>query len=72
MLQFQRLRQMEELGVLGVGAGPAPLDEVDAQFIQLPSNLEFVFDGERNALLLCAVPQRSVVQFHFSHDSNPP
>ena len=72
MLQLQRLCQMEELGVLGVGPGPAPLDEVDAQFVQLPGNLEFVLDGERNALLLRAVPQRGVVQFHFGHDSQLP
>ena len=42
VLQLQRLRQVEEFRVLGVGTRPAPLNEIDAQFIQLPSNLEFV------------------------------
>ncbi|GAA2774396.1 hypothetical protein GCM10020219_050820 [Nonomuraea dietziae] len=51
----------EELCVLGVGARPAPLDESDAQPVQVPRDSELVGDAEVQALLLCAVSQRGVV-----------
>ncbi len=50
----------EELDVLGVRAGPAALDEGDTEVIELLGDAQLVVDGERQALLLAAVPQNGV------------
>ena len=54
-------RAPEELVVLRVGAGPARLDEVDAEPVELLGDAQLVVDGERDALELAAVAQRRVV-----------
>ena len=59
-LQLGR-RPAEELVVLRVGAGPAGLDEVDAEPVELLGDAQLVVDGERDALELAAVAQRRVV-----------
>jgi hypothetical protein len=59
--QGQRAGPHEELGVLGVGARPAPLDVVDAHFVQHAGDLELVLNGEGDALHLSAVAEGSVV-----------
>ena len=51
----------EELGVLGVGARPAALDEAHAEAVELPRDRQLVGDGEVEPLLLRAVAQRRVV-----------
>jgi hypothetical protein len=51
----------EELGVLGVGSGPATLDEPDAEAVDLPGDRQLVSDGEVQALLLGTVAQSGVV-----------
>ena len=51
----------EGLVVLGIGAGPARLDVVDAQPVELLGDTELVVDGERDAFELRAVAQRRVV-----------
>ncbi len=51
----------EELGVLGVGAGPATLDEAHAEIVEVPSDGQLVDHRQRQALLLGAVAQRGVV-----------
>ena len=50
----------EEFDVLRVGAGPAALDEVDAEVVELLSDPQLVVDGRRHALHLEAVPQGGV------------
>ena len=50
----------EELDVLGVGAGPAPLNEGDPEVVELLGDAELVVDREREALLLAAVAQNGV------------
>ena len=50
----------EELLVLGVGPGPAALDEGDAEVVELLGHPQLVVDGERQALLLGAVAQGGV------------
>ena len=50
----------EELDVLGVGAGPASLDEGDPEVVELLGHPELVVDRERQALLLAAVAQDGV------------
>ena len=50
----------EELDILGVGPGPATLNERDPEVVELLGNAELVVDGEREALLLAAVPQNGV------------
>ncbi len=50
----------EELLVLGVGSGPSPLDEGDAEVVELLGHAELVVHGERQALLLGPVAQRRV------------
>ena len=54
-------RPVEELDVLGVGAGPAALDEVHAELVELVGDAQLVVDGERDALELGAVAQGGVV-----------
>ena len=51
----------EELGVLGVGARPATLDEPDPQLVELARDGQLVGHGEVEPLLLRAVAQRGVV-----------
>ena len=50
----------EELLVLRVGAGPAALDVVHAEVVELLGDAQLVVDGERDALDLAAVAQRRV------------
>ena len=54
-------RAPEELGVLGVRARPAALDEPDAEVVDVPGDVELVQDGEVEPLLLGAVTQGRVV-----------
>jgi len=54
----------EELGVLGVGAGPATLDEGHSQVVELLGHPQLVVDGQRQTLLLGPVPQRRVEHVH--------
>src|SRR6202011_2979371 len=54
-------RPAEELGVLGDRAGPAALDEPDAEFVQLPRDDELVGHGEVETFLLGAVSQGRVI-----------
>ena len=61
----QRASGGEELGVLGIGAGPAAFDVVDAQLVELLRDLQLVLDGEGDALHLGAVAERRVVKFDF-------
>ena len=51
----------EKLGVLGVGTGPATLDEADAELVELPRDEQLVQDRQGQALALGAVAQRRVV-----------
>ncbi len=50
----------EELGVTGVGAGPAALDEAHSEVVQMPGDRQLVGDGEVDALALGAVAQGGV------------
>ena len=62
MLEVQLLAgAAEELGVLGVRARPAALDEAHAQAVDVPRDGQLVGDGEVEPLLLRAVAQRRVV-----------
>ena len=61
VLQVQLgLGPLEELGVLGHGAGPAALDEAHAELVQQPRDRELVGDRVADALALPAVAQRGV------------
>ena len=51
----------EELGVLGVGAGPAALDEADAELVDVPGDVQLVERRRGQPLLLRAVAQGRVV-----------
>jgi len=55
-----RPRPGEELDVLGVGAGPAALDVVDAEVVELGGDAQLVLDRRRDALDLQAVAQGGV------------
>ena len=55
---------LEELVVLGVGAGPATLDACHAETVELLGDAQLVVDGERDALKLGAVAQGGVVDLH--------
>ncbi|CAM5539500.1 hypothetical protein SRIMM317S_01837 [Streptomyces rimosus subsp. rimosus] len=55
-----RAGPLEELGVPGVGAGPAALDETHAVVVQVPGDGELVGDGQVDPLTLRAVAQRGV------------
>ena len=50
----------EELDVLGVGAGPAALDEVDPEHVELLGDAQLVLDGGGDPLDLQAVAERRV------------
>jgi hypothetical protein len=52
---------LEELGVLRHGAGPAALDEADAELVQQRDDRQLVRDGQVDALLLRAITQGGVV-----------
>ena len=54
----------EELDVLGIGTRPATLDEADPQVVELLGHAQLVVDGERQALLLTAVPEDGVEDVH--------
>ncbi len=56
------LGALEEGIVSGIGAGPAALDIVDAQPVELTRDPQLVGDGEVDALCLGAVTQRGVVE----------
>jgi hypothetical protein len=51
----------EVLGVLGVGAGPAALDDVDPEVVEQAGHPELVGHGELEADLLAAVAEGGVV-----------
>ncbi len=53
-------RPPEELLVLGIGAGPSALDEVDAEVVELLGDTKLVVDAERDPFYLGAVAQRRV------------
>ena len=53
-------RPREELLVLGIRAGPAAFDPMNAQCIELTGHLELVIGRHRNALELDAISQRCV------------
>src|SRR5207302_3894174 len=59
----------EELGILGIRAGPTALDVVDAQPIKLRRDLELVGHGERDALALRTVAQCRIVDSDPCHGS---
>ena len=50
----------KEFDVLGIRPGPATLDEGDTEVVELLGHPKLVVDGERQALLLAAVPQNGV------------
>jgi hypothetical protein len=72
------LGTMKELNILGIRARPSPLNEVDAQLIQLASNLQLVLYREGDALLLRPVPKGSVIkstrlfELNLSQSPKPP
>ena len=57
----------EELDVLRVGAGPAALDVVHAEQVELLGDAQLVLDGRRHALDLQAVAQRRVEDLYRIH-----
>ena len=61
---LQRLlrRELEELGVAGVRARPASLDERHPELVDLVEDPHAILDGVRQAGLLRAVAERRVVQ----------
>src|SRR5690606_23599032 len=52
---------VEELGVLGHRARPAPFDEPDTELVQVSGDGQLVLDGQRQPFLLCAVAKSRVV-----------
>ena len=58
------LGPLEELDVLGVGAGPTALDEGDAEMVELLGHPQLVVDREGEALLLAAVTEDRVEDVH--------
>ena len=65
-------RPLEELLVLGVAAGVAALDVVDAELVQLLGDRDLVEHGEGDLFGLGPVPQRRVVQVYGLHPSSRP
>ena len=66
-----RAHLTEELGILGIRAGPTTLDVVDAQPVELGGDLELVGHGERDTLALRPVAQCRVVDSDPCHGSPP-
>jgi hypothetical protein len=58
---------LEELEFLGVRAGEARLDEVDAELVELGDHAHLLLRGEGHALALHAVPQSRVVEEYLCH-----
>ncbi len=59
------LDALEEAQILGVRAGPAALDVVDAESVQALRDADLVLHGEGHAFALGAVPERGVVYLDF-------
>ncbi len=57
----------EKLLVLGVGAGPAAFQVVNADLRQFLRNADLIRQGQAEVLGLGAVPQGGVVDFHLAH-----
>src|SRR5690606_25445728 len=58
---------LEELCVLGIGAGPTAFDEGDTELIQTLGDTQFVLGGEADPLALAAVTKGGVVDVDASH-----
>src|SRR5262249_28732975 len=61
VLQRDVLHAAEEAEILGIRAGPAALDVVDAEGVETARQAHLVLHGEGHALALSAVTQRRVV-----------
>ena len=61
---------LEELLVLGVAAGPAALNVINTELVQLLGNDELVVHGERDGLALRAVPESGVEGMDFHKGSS--
>jgi hypothetical protein len=59
--QLDLFDALEELGVLGVRAGPAALDIVDAEGIQLTCDLDLILSRKRQPFALGAIAQGGIV-----------
>ena len=57
----------EKILVLGVGAGPAAFDVMNAQMRQFLGDADFVGQGQVEVLGLGAVSQGGVVDFYLAH-----
>ena len=57
------LDHAKEFDVLGIRAGPAALNEVHTEFIQLLRNTKLILHGETDILRLSPVPQGGIVDF---------
>ena len=53
------LGHLEEAGVLGVGAGPSPLDVVEPHLVETPGDPQLLLGGEIDVFALRAVPAGS-------------
>ena len=71
MPQPQRLGALKELRVARIGSGPSPLNEMNAQLIQLAADRQLILHRQRYALPLRAIPQRSVIQIHIRYIRHP-
>ncbi len=69
VLELEAFGPLEKFGVFGVGAGPAFLDLVGAQLVQPIGDDQLVLNGQRYALVLCAVAKRCVVYLYLCHFS---
>ena len=61
---------LEELLVFGVAAGPAALNVIDTQLIELLGNDELVVHGERDGLALRAIAESGVEGMDFHKESH--
>ena len=57
----------EKILVLGVGAGPAAFDVMNAQLRQFLGDANFVGQGQVEVLGLGAVSQGGVIDFYLAH-----
>ena len=57
----------EKILVLGVGAGPAAFDVMNAQIRQFLGDADFVGQGQVEVFGLGAVSQGGVIDFHLAH-----